>query len=288
MLFVWDRPFIPNILRPNFKYPIGKFGHTNTRLNEVEKINSIDILFLGSSHTYRGFDSRIFKAHGFTSFNLGTSAQTPIQTLMLLKKYLDTLNPKLIIYEIDPLSLTSDGVESSLDIIANTHFNDLYSYEMALKLNHINTYNALLYATITNYMPLNNRLVEPIKRGTDTYIKGGYVEKENKYYDPILIPKSEIIISKKQLKTFEIVIDDIKKKGINLQLVFAPISKSLYSSYTNMNYFDSLMTTYSQYTNFNKILNLKDSIHFYDADHLNQQGVKVFNEKLLNTLEISN
>lgn len=287
MLFVWNRPFIPNKLRPNFNYPLGKFGHTNSRLNEVEKINNIDILFLGSSHTYRGFDPRIFKSHGFTSFNLGSSAQTPIQTQMLLKKYLDKLNPKFIIYEIDPLALTSDGVESSLDIIANTHYNDLYSYEMAIKLNHIKTYNALLYATITNNLPLNNRFVEPIKRGSDTYIKGGYVEKEIKYYDPVIIPQSDIIISKKQLQAFEIVINDIKKRKFPLQLVFAPISKSLYSGYTNMNYFDSLMSTYSQYTNFNKILKLKDTIHFYDADHLNQHGVKLFNEKLLNIIKLN-
>ena len=284
MLFIWNRPFIPNVLRPNFNYPSGGYGHTQTRLNEVKTINTIDILFLGSSHTYRGFDPRIFKAHGFTSFNLGSSAQTPVQTEILLKRYLDKLNPKLIIYEIDPWALISDGIESSLDLISNDQ-NDLYSYNMAIKLNNIKTYHALLYGTTRDIIQLNNQFLEPFKKGKDTYISGGFVEKEIKYYEPVIIPKSEITVSKKQVEIFKNVINEIKKRKINLQLVYAPISKSLYSSYTNMNYFDSLISSQAQYTNFNKILNLKDSIHFYDDLHLNQNGVTLFNEKLINIIK---
>ena len=88
-----------------------------TRLNEVKNIKNIDILFLGSSHTYRGFDTRVFKKNGYNSFNLGSSSQSPIQTLTLTKRYLNQLNPKLIVYEVYPTTFTIDGIESSLDII---------------------------------------------------------------------------------------------------------------------------------------------------------------------------
>src|SRR5690554_458534 len=80
--------FAPAIATPNI---LNKdiVGHTETRLKEVKSFGDVDILFLGSSHAYRGFDTRIFKKAGFRSFNLGTSAQTPLQTQILLRRYLD-------------------------------------------------------------------------------------------------------------------------------------------------------------------------------------------------------
>jgi len=77
----------------------------------------------------------------------------------------------------------------------------------------------------------------------------------------------------------------LKKRGVDVILVYAPIPKVSYNSYTNQEYFDSLMTTYSDYINFNETISLNDSIHFYDSDHMNQNGVNVFNEKLIETLK---
>ena len=76
----------------------------------------------------------------------------------------------------------------------------------------------------------------------------------------------------------------LKDRKIELLLVFAPIPKVNYHSYVNKSYFDSAMQTYSTYYNFNEIVSLNDSLHFYDSDHLNQNGVKIFNEKLIELL----
>ena len=43
--------------KPNLIY---KTSHNSIRLNEVKNKENLDILFLGSSHAYRGFDTRIF------------------------------------------------------------------------------------------------------------------------------------------------------------------------------------------------------------------------------------
>ena len=37
----------------------------------------------------------------------------------------------------------------------------------------------------------------------------------------------------------------------------------------------------AEYYNFNNIMEVDDSLHFYDAHHLNQDGVELFNEKLI-------
>lgn len=282
-LFIWGR-YAPSIVKPNINYKLGAYGHMYSRISEVKNFRDIDILFLGSSHAYRGFDTRIFSKNGYKTFNLGSSAQTPIQTKVLLNRYLNTLNPKTIIYEVYPDTFIFDGVESSLDIIANDN-NDLFSFGMALKINNIKTYNTFFYSLICDYLNLNKSFKEPIIKDNDRYISGGYVEKKIDYFKPIKFEKKEIILNQYQLESFSEVVNMLKNKKTRLILVYAPLPKANYKSYTNNHYFDSLMTSYSEYYNFNKIMSLNDSLYFYDEHHLNQNGVDLFNAKLIEILK---
>lgn len=282
-LFLWGTCF-PSAVRPNLNYPIGISGHQHSRLKEVKTIHSTDILFLGSSLAYRGFDPRIFEANGMTSFNLGSSNQTPIQTNLLLKRYLSQIKPKLIIYEVEPETFSVDGVESALDLLANDQ-NDLNSIKMALEINHIKVYNTLLYALIRDVSGLNSSFKEPVVKDDDHYISGGFVEKEIHGFKKISYQPKTWTFNQKQLTAFKEVVDLIRKNGIELILVNAPITPSLYESYLNSSEFDHLMSNYSAYNNFNEILSLDDSLHFYDAFHLNQNGVKLFNAKLIELLK---
>lgn len=63
--------------------------------------NSIDMLFIGSSHAYCTFDPEIVdSALGTTSFNLGSPLQHPDTTYHLLKKALESQTPKTVVFEI--------------------------------------------------------------------------------------------------------------------------------------------------------------------------------------------
>jgi len=272
------------MFKPNINYRIGSPGHMYSRILEAKNQDSVDILILGSSHTYRGFDTRIFSKHGYKTFNFGSSSQTPIQTKVLIERYLHRLNPKTVLYEVYPVAFTLDGVESSLDIIANDE-NDMHSLNMALEINNVKTYNTLLYGYIRDFLDLNESFVEENIKGVDTYVSGGFVERKVSYFRPSLIQNQKIEIYDKQLEAFGSIIKTLKKRGVDVILVYAPIPKVSYNSYTNQEYFDSLMTTYSDYINFNETISLNDSIHFYDSDHMNQNGVNVFNEKLIETLK---
>ena len=44
------------------------------------------------------------------------------------------------------------------------------------------------------------------------------------------------------------------------------------------------MQDYSRYYNFNNLISLDDSLHFYDPHHLNQLGVETFNTNLIDLL----
>jgi len=39
------------------------------------------------------------------------------------------------------------------------------------------------------------------------------------------------------------------------------------------------------YYNFNEMINLVDTLHFYDSHHLNQKGVRLFNEKIIKLID---
>lgn len=283
LLFVWGK-YAPSIFKTNLNYKIGGPGHTFSRLKEIKKIKDIDILFLGSSHAYRGFDTRIFKAKGISSFNLGSSAQTPIETKLLLRRYLNQINPKMIVYEVDPLEFSSDGVESSLDIIAND-INDNYSLKMAFELNNIKVYNTLIFSFINQFFDLNTSFLEKKVKGEDTYMSGGYVEKKIRFYKTDYFKEQKWDFNEKQFNSFNEIIHIMKEKQIEFVLVNAPMTAALYNSYKNNNVFDYYMRKYPNYYNFNQILQLNDSLHFYDSNHLNQNGVRLFNQKLIEILK---
>ncbi|MEA3448032.1 MAG: hypothetical protein U9Q98_06230 [Bacteroidota bacterium] len=257
-----------------------------TRMQEVKNVHQPDILILGSSHAYRGFDVRIFEQAGYKTFNMGSSSQTPVQTLLLLKRYLNDINPGFVIFEVSPDVLASDGVESAVDVIANDK-NDFRSLLMAFKINNVKVYNTLLYAFMNDLFNVNKNFEEPLvkPKRKDTYIPGGYVEKKMKYYTSKTKPKKTFEFKDMQLEAFKKNIADLKREKIEYILVYTPVANDLYTSFTNVETFDSIMHTHGDYYNFNEIMQLTDTLHFYDSQHLNQTGVREFNNRLLTLLK---
>ncbi len=258
---------------------------TTLRLNDIPKKRSVKLLFIGSSHAYRGFDPRIFENEGYTCFNLGTSSQTPIQTNYLLKKYLDKLNPQTVIYEVNPEILASDGLESTLDIIANDHLN-LESVELALDTKNIKSYNTFIYSYFRQVIGIKNQTPDISHKG-DNYIENsGYVEKIY-FFDTTNVIKEKIDyqIRASQLLAFKSIIEQLKSFSCTIILIQAPVSRREYNQYTTTQKADSIFNSYGTYYNFNTNRKyLSDSLHFYDSHHLNQKGVIIFNKKVLELL----
>lgn len=278
--------FAPIGINKNQNYNHNYYGFNKARLTEVKQFKNIDILFLGSSHAYRGFDTRIFNENGYKTFNLGSSSQSPIQTKLLLDRYLTRLNPKLVVWELTPSALASDGVESALDLISNDNI-DLGSLKMALYINNLRIYNTLFIACISEIIKTNRQKPEENHNKKDTYVKGGFVEKKLKFYEPkpIESEKKAFNPNKKQLNIVNDVITLLKKNEIKYIMVSTPVTKDRTDLYNNLNAFHEYMASLGQYYNFNKIVSLKDTMHFYDSHHLNQNGVEIFNNEILKMLK---
>lgn len=270
-------------IKPNITYRRGSYGHLLTRLNDIKNFKNVDLVFIGSSRCYRGFDNRIFSKNGIKSFNLGSSAQSPKQSFVLLKRHIKKLNPKTIILEVNPMTLSSSGVESSIDLIANDK-NDILTITDLIDFNNIKTFNTAIVGFYKDFFNRNKNFTENHIKEKDTYISGGFVQKKTSFNTLTKENKKQIKIPENQLQKIKQIKQLANSINAALILVQAPVTKSLYDSYQNNEEFDSLMLNISTYTNYNT-LQLDDSLDFYDSHHLNQNGVKKFNVKVIEDLK---
>jgi len=283
VLSIWSW-VMPSFMAKNVRNCVGCYGHLNTRIKEIPKYKNIDVLILGSSHAYRGFDTRVFKKHGLKAFNLGSSSQTPIQTNVLLNQYLDELTPKLVVLEVYAGTLEIDGVESSLDLAANNKMD--WNYLRTLPdLKSIHSVNSAIYGSFRELFKLNDSFVEDSIQGDDKYVKGGYVETKFRKNPlkperakPWKIIPTQINYLKRNVKL-------LKSKEIPFVLVQTPISKKLYNSKTNNQEIDEMLSKLGKYKNFQGELKLNDTIDFYDSNHMNQSAVQRFDEYYIQYME---
>jgi hypothetical protein len=260
-------------------------GHLFSRLAEVRQVKDVDVLFIGTSHCYRGFDTRIFDAAGYSSFNLGSSIQTALQTELLLDRYLDSVRPKRVVFEVNPTIFGNDGVESAADLISNDHI-DARTINMALKVNNYKVYNTLIFGLYRQWTGKEMHLKEPAAFMHDRYIPGGFVESkltENHAAKPIT--RMTYAFHDNQLTAFENILAKFRARKIPYVLIQAPVTRPLYASKLNNAEVDSFLGQKGRYYNFNHLVVLNDTTDFFDRDHLSQRGVVKFNRAVIAVMQ---
>lgn len=273
-----------NGLGKNFVFPLGDYGHTLMRLREARQHSPVDVVVLGSSHAYRGFDPRIFKSHQISLFNLGMSSQTPLQSYYLLKKYYPILQPRCIIQEIYPLLLENDGTESNSFLLAN----EPVSIELTqLAFHHFNmhNFNCWVYGSFRNALYLNDDLILVTKFKDDTYVAGGYSQKDLKpFSDDEVLKAREFSIRADQLAALDSIKAYCSQKQCQLFFVITPVTTIEKHHIQNWSSIVNELEKINPVHDFSHLPNLQDSIHFYDNDHMNQHGVEIFNPILIESL----
>lgn len=273
----WGK-FVPVKLNKNIVAEKGSYSFSYKRFKEIKKYGEVDVVILGSSHAFVEIDPRNFEEKGFKTFNLGSSAQTPIQTEVLIKRYLDILNPKTVVFEVFPRMFTIDGIESSMDLVRNDSVGIDY-LSMALESRNIK----LINTTIFHYMNSGLAQVYGEKYKIDKqYISGGFVVEKIKTIERLRYESQRWTFLEYQFDALQRIVKFLESKNVKVLLVEAPYTSSLYSSYSNHEEFEKRMLEIGRYINYNGRVNLVDTLHFSDPDHLNINGVRLFNSVLLN------
>lgn len=276
----------PDYLKSNLSYQKLASGHLTSRLKEVDTVSNVDILFLGSSRSYRHYDTRIFENEGFKVFNLASSSQTFLQTEYLVNKYYSQLNPKIVVLDLYPLMFSGDGVESTLDIISNDK-NNWESVKLAFQHKNIKVLNTLVYSFYREIIHGSNYIMEEKykKETKDLYIEGGFVERKISFAEKEASDDKNILLNEDQVKAFNNILEKIKGPDTKIYLVCSPMHKSKFNSYKNFYVLDSLINIHNlSLIKFIELKGLNEIKHFYDPYHLNQDGVEIFNKYFIKNL----
>lgn len=268
-------------LNLNFRF-LDSPSRTLLRVQDMQQLDSLDILFLGSSRSFMGFDTRTFNAHGYSAFNFGTAAQTPVQTAMLLDRYLDGISPRMVIYEVYLEGFENDGVESAIDLLGSDHV-DIHAWQMVNTVKKPMTYNAFLFAYMKGW------LGQPLEF-TDNpggYIPmSGYIDRDVTFNGTMdkTFPSRDVDVLDYQWQAFLSIVEELRERKIPLLLVQAPVPSARYDAMNNKDSIQNMLRSQGDFLDFNNIIALDDSLHFEDDSHLNQSGVEVFNLKLIELL----
>ncbi len=282
-LFTWLMLWLlggTGLLR-NVTYQLGHDDRLYTKVHEADTAGPVDVLFLGSSHAYRTFDPRIFAQRGLRTFNLGSSNQTPMQTEVLLHKLLDSLNPRLVVFEVHPDIMQHDGVEAAIYQLSNVPPTwDMIP--MALRTRNMRVVATAAYALPHNLLsPAYKHFKEP----KDQYVAGGFVEHEPAHFSPTPQPPTEINPLPEQLSALHRCTRYLANRQVPYILLEVPDTKCLLSSYTNLPVFQKEMSDYGKFY-FKIPPTLDDSLHYYDESHLNQTGAEMYCEYLCDSIII--
>ena len=255
---------------------MGNRGFLNTRIKDIRNYRNVDVLFLGSSHSYRTFDTRFYRSQGISCFNLGSSNQTPVQTLVLLKTYLDSINPRFIVFEVHPDIMKNDGIECAVDLLINAPIN-WESTKMAWQTNNMKVINTWFYSLYNQKIchRLQSFKEDSVFDGAE-YIPGGYVEINTKEFERKRYSRHNIVIRPDQMEALKQCLALIKKHDIPYLLVEVQDAYQLRSAFKNHEWFENKMKALGPYRY--KILPLVDTVHFSNSNHLFKPGIELFNQ----------
>ena len=267
-------------------YRIGDSGQMYNRVLDIPNHKAPDILFIGSSHTYRGIDTRIFARAGVSAFNLGSSAQTPMQTELLLGKYLDEIAPKSVVFEVYPVLFQNDGVESTADLISNDHI-DAGLCRLAIESGNIKLINTLVYGIYQEYVcKIRTKTRQKDTIGDDLYVSGGYVEKmgHTSFFADDLVEPVSVTIDPRQLTAFSNCVRMVNDRQLPYIIIKAPLPQSTNANLVGLKEFGEAMCSFGTYLDFNDLMVLDDTC-FFDSHHLTESGVELFDSRLIQAMD---
>lgn len=269
--------------------PIGH-GSTQLRLAEAQGVSQVDVLLMGSSHAYRGLDTRVFRDNGLKTFNLGTKSQTPMVSYYLLRRYIQGFSPKLVVYEVFPKVLDNNyNLESFYDIASNGPL-DWHLLRMAFS-----TGSPLVYRHLLSLVPARSRLdvlnsthINRAEMG-DIYISGGFVENPAtfKLSPP---PAQPIHVSESQLEYLFSLVKLVRDSGANIVFVSHPLPSTSLEVIENYDY--ELQKVRQRIESWNvPFLNLQSALgpletsDYGDWQHLSIKGAKRFSQAIFDQLK---
>ncbi|MBL7965272.1 MAG: SGNH/GDSL hydrolase family protein [Flavobacteriales bacterium] len=279
VLVKWERDGVPLV------YRLGgalnqKGGNSWQKFQEYDPHAPVDLLFIGSSHAYRGYDPRIFARHGNTSFNLGTSAQSPLNTRAIIRHVVDPKAVKLLVIDVYEGAFATDGLESTADLTQNCS-SDAAATEMVWHLKDPRGLNMLALRHLRRDAPAMYR--------DSAYVEAGFSQRTDSL-KTVAHTAPMPPVQSAQRRHFQAMLKQCHARSMRVVLVDHP-KPSTADRERHAQWAEWVRTEAEHYgipfidLAFDHGLPIHDLHHFYDHNHLNQAGVELFNARLIDELE---
>ncbi|NLK37530.1 MAG: hypothetical protein GX299_05545 [Epulopiscium sp.] len=281
--------------------------------------NSLDMVFIGSSHSYCTFDPEIFdKELGTSSFQMGTPLQHADTTYYLLREIYQTQTPKVVVMEAYWDVLDDDfemkQANSFFEVLENPELKKEYIkkvFPMGEKMKYFLLpirFQRDYFAYEANEMEKHleetygvHKKQKETQKGQEYYRSKGYV-----YCDMGMLPDEYDLtnqfknldgkkwsISKKQANYVRKIAQLCEEKGSKLVLVTAPVanvSMDYIKNYDKIhNHIEELSkelsVPYLDYNVINQQENLLSNENFRDDAHLNDSGVIIVDKHFISWLK---
>lgn len=245
-----------------------------------KNVQSIEILNLGSSHTYYGINPRYFK---YKCFNAAHVSQTPKYDFLILDKYIgDADNLKMIIMPISYFTMVFN-LDDDTESWRVPNYTNYGFVKFPLSLEHL----SLLYTNKNSFMKMIYRYYVKHKDNVNCDSLGWGVLSDNVMYQEDgksradFHTKKELPYSiiKKNFKYIENISSICDSKNIKLIFLTTPTCKSYYNEFDSLQWNNTCKSIDSIMKNNNNsiwINLLKDRRFnygdFQDSDHLNKEG----------------
>jgi hypothetical protein len=257
-----------------------KGGSTWQKFQEFDPGKRWDVVVVGSSHAYRGYDPEHFTRRGYRMFNLGTSAQAPNNSVDIVRHYLHAGNTGLLILDVFETPLRTEGLEGVADLTQNVA-SDAVALRQALALRDPRGINMLALRWL-----MRN---EPPMYLDSTYVGLGFSRRADSLTDPpthihtgTFEPKAE------QVRALQRIIRICHQRGIPLVLTNHPMPHQAdHAAHARAKAWMEEWTAVHDlpFVDLANDHDLHDMHHFYDHTHMNQAGVDLFMPRLIDTLE---
>ncbi len=272
----------PVIYRTNDYYQT-KGGVSYTKFKDWADGAAYDVVVIGSSHAYRGYDPRIFRERGHRMFNMGSSAQSPLSTYAVLQGYVTRERAPLVIIDTYENAFDHPGTESVSDLTRNMD-DDGAALRLAASFRDLRGLNMFALRMLDKGSPASWEHKQYI--GNGAAISPDSARTDLKY--PAARP---FHLDQRQLERFIDCLDLCAERGIRVVLCshFYPRQGGFARHEAFRTMLDSVLALRPQrpeWFDFAETPGVDDHDHFCDHNHLNEAGARLFGGMLVDSLVV--
>jgi hypothetical protein len=255
-------------------------GVTYKKFREFNKNDKYDIIILGSSHAYRGYNPVIFERYGYKIYNLGSRSQSMMGSYVIAKNYISSKNCNTVIIDVYDRIFKTTSIESISDMVQNLS-SDKAATEVCARSNDpraINLFTLRMYC----------KLASPLNNDTDRLYKG-FQPAEGQLHLPGS-PKSPIYETNRQsIRYFKKLVEYLHSQGIHIVVAEHPLPL-VYTIYplSHQQFIKDISPVLLKYSipfyDYTYESTMNGIQYFSDENHLAWRGVEKYNTHLIHRL----